>query len=163
VLQLAVTNISYGAVSDGDVDVAPPAGAKVIDIAAPSGGRHDGSGTPAVTGLAAVRTAAGFPVVAPDSLVGLPRTDVRLVGGDTVLVLYGQGLGRIVLVERKADASSANGLMSSLPTVSLDGLTAHELSTELGTALAWQAGGTSYVLAGSLPAAAAEAAARAVK
>ena len=163
VLQLAVTNISYGAVSDSDVDVAPPAGAKVIDIAAPSGGPHEGSGTPAVTGLAAVKAAAGFPVVAPDSLVGLPRTDVRLVGGDTVLVLYGQGLGRIVLVERKADASSANGLMSSLPTVSLDGLTAHELSTELGTALAWQAGGTSYVLAGSLPSAAAEAAARAVK
>jgi outer membrane lipoprotein-sorting protein len=163
VLQLAVTNISYGAVSDGDVDVAPPAGAKVIEIAASTGGAHKGSGTPAVTGLAAVKAAAGFPVVAPDSLVGLPRADVRLVGGDTVLILYGRGLGRIVLVERKADASSANGLMSSLPTVSLDGLTAHELSTELGTALAWQQGGASYILAGSLPAAAAEAAARAVK
>jgi outer membrane lipoprotein-sorting protein len=163
VLQLAVTDISYGAVPDGDVNVAPPAGAKVIEVAAPGSNSHEGSGTPAVTGLAAVRAAAGFPVVAPDSLVGLPRNDVRLVGGDTVLVLYGQGLGRIVLVERKADASSSNGILSSLPTVSLDGLTAHELATELGTALAWQAGGTSYILAGSLPAAAAEAAARAVK
>lgn len=162
VLQVAVTGISYGAVPDGDVDVAPPAGAKVIDVGTPDT-PDKGSGTPAVTGLAAVKAAAGFPVVAPDSLVGLPRKDVRLIGGDTVLVSYGQGLGRIVLVERKADSSTANGLMSSLPSVSLDGLTAHELATELGTALAWQAGGTSFVLAGSLPSAAAEAAARAVK
>jgi hypothetical protein len=163
VLELAVTDISYGAVPAGDVDVAPPSGAKVVDVAAPSAHTNDGSSTPAVTGLAAVKAAAGFPVVAPDSLVGLPRNDVRLIGGDTVLVLYGQGLGRIALVERKADASSSNGMLSSLPTVSLDGLTAHELATELGAVLAWQSGGTSYVLAGSLPAAAAEAAARAVK
>jgi outer membrane lipoprotein-sorting protein len=163
VLQLAAKDISYGAVPTGDVDVAPPAGAKVVDLAAPGSNAHEGSGKAAVTGLAAVKAAAGFPVVAPDTLVGLPRNDVRLVGGDTVLVLYGQGLGRIVLVERKADASSSNGMLSSLPTVSLDGLTAHELATQLGTALAWRAGGTSYVLAGSLPAAAAEAAARAVK
>ena len=53
--------------------------------------------------------------------------------------------------------------MSGLPTVALDGLTAHELATQLGTILAWQSGGTSFVLAGSQPAAAAEAAARAVK
>ena len=59
-----------------------------------------------MTGLAAVQAAADFPVVAPDTLVGLPRQDVRLVGGDTALVLYGQGLGGIALVERKADASA---------------------------------------------------------
>ena len=34
-----------------------------------------------VTGLDAVQAAAGFPVAAPDSLVGLPLKDVRLVGG----------------------------------------------------------------------------------
>ena len=59
-----------------------------------------------MTGLAAVQAAAPFTVVAPDSLVGLPRRDVRLVGGDTVLALYGQGLGGIALVERKADSST---------------------------------------------------------
>jgi hypothetical protein len=118
-----------------------------------------------VTGLDAVQAAAGFPVVAPDSLVGLPRKDVRLVGGKTVVVLYGQGLGGILLVERKADtaSSAAGSALSSLPTVSLDGLTAHELSTPLGTVLEWQSEGTSYVLAGSLPAAAAASAARTVK
>jgi len=163
VLELAVTNISYGAVASGDVNVAPPAGAKVVDL---GGGTPDtGSSMPAVTGLAAVQAAAPFTVVAPDTLVGLPRKDVRLVGGDTVIALYGQGLGRIALVERKVDSSTtgSNGVLSSLPTVSLDGLTAHELATQLGTVLEWQSGGTSYVLAGSLPASAAEKAARAVK
>ena len=48
-------------------------------------------------------------------------------------------------------------------TFGLDGLTAHELATQLGTVLDWQSGGASFVLAGSLPPAAAEAAARAVK
>ena len=163
VLELAVTDISYGAVPSSDVDVSPPAGAKVVDLG--SLPRTDkASGTAQVTGLGAVQAAAGFPVVAPESLDGKPREDVRLVGGDTALVLYGHGLGTIALVERKADASgSAGNQMSGLPSVSLDGLTAHELATPLGTVLAWRSGGTSYVLAGSLPPAAAESAARAVK
>jgi outer membrane lipoprotein-sorting protein len=163
VLALTVTDISYGAVASSDVEVAPPAGAKVVDLG--TGGTPDsGSSQPAVTGLAAVQAAAPFTVVAPDSLVGLPRRDVRLVGGDTVLVMYGQGLGGIALVEREADSStSAGGMLSSLPTVSLDGLTAHELATQLGTVLTWQSGGVSFVLAGSLPSSAAETAARAVK
>ena len=67
--------------------------------------------------------------------------DVRLVGGDTALVLYGHGLGTIALVERKADASGAgSALDAGLPRVSLDGVTAHELATPLGTVLEWQLG-----------------------
>jgi outer membrane lipoprotein-sorting protein len=163
VLGLTVTDISYGSVSASDVDVAPPAGAKVVSLS-PSIKHDSGSTQPAVTGLAAVNAAAPFTVVAPDSLVGLPRRDVRLVGGDTVLVFYGQGLGGIALVERKADSSTtASGILSNLPKVSLDGLTAHELATQLGTVLTWQSGGVSFVLAGSLPSSAAETAARAVR
>jgi outer membrane lipoprotein-sorting protein len=163
VLQLGLSNINYGAVASDDVNIAPPTGAKVVDV---GGGTPDtGSSTPAVTGLAAVQAAAPFSVVAPDTLVGLPQKDVRLVGGDTVVALYGQGLGGIALVERQTDSSSSgsNSVLSNLPTVSLDGITAHELSTQLGTVLEWESGGVRYVLAGSLPAAAAEAAARAVK
>jgi hypothetical protein len=163
VLELAVTSISYGRVPSSDVDVSPPAGAKVVDLGTASPADHERS-TPAVTGLAKVRAAARFPVTAPSSLVGLPRRDVRLLGGDTALSLYGRGLGGIVLVERKAGAEGpAQQALSALPTVSLDGLTAHELATQLGTVLAWHRGGTSFLLAGSLPPAAAEAAARAVK
>ncbi len=164
VLELAVTQISYGSVAASDVDIKPPSGAKVVDLVAPT--KDPAKGAP-VTGLSAVQAAAGFPVTAPDALVGLPRQDVRLVGGGdskAALVVYGHGLGAIIVVERKADATqSKNGALSSLPTISLDGISAHELATQLGTVLEWQRGQTSYVLAGSLPAAAAEAAARQLK
>ena len=167
VLELAVTQVSYGSVSASDVDVQPPSGAKVVDLATPTHDSSSGDKTAPVTGLAAVRAAAGFPVTAPDTLVGLPRQDVRLVGGTdskTVLAVYGQGLGAIVVVERKADTTQGKtGALSSLPTVSLNGISAHELATQLGTVLEWQRDGTAYVLAGSLPAAAGEAAARQLK
>ena len=167
VLELAVTQVSYGSVSASDVDVQPPSGAKVVDLATPTHDSSSGDKTAPVTGLTAVRAAAGFPVTAPDTLVGLPRQDVRLVGGTdskTVLAVYGQGLGAIVVVERKADTTQGKiGALSSLPTVSLNGISAHELATQLGTVLEWQRDGTAYVLAGSLPAAAGEAAARQLK
>jgi hypothetical protein len=163
VLAFDVTGITYGPVSSSTVDWTPPADAKVVDLGSGPLSGTDKTDTPAVTGLDAVNAAATFPVVAPDSLVGLPRRDVRLVGGDTVLAFYGEGLGGIALVERAADAGSTPSQMSALPTVSLDGLTAHELSTQLGTVLTWQSGGTRFILAGSLPASAAEAAARDVK
>jgi len=96
-------------------------------------------------------------------VVGLPRQDVSLVGSDSAVALYGQGLGAIVVSERKADASAKSGsVLSSLPTVSLNGTTAHELATQLGTVVEWQHNGVAYVLAGSLPPFAAEAAARAL-
>jgi outer membrane lipoprotein-sorting protein len=166
VLELTVTQISYGSVPASDVEVQPPAGTKVVDLGSPSQ-ESSGAKTAPVTGVAAVQAAAGFPVTAPDALVGLPRQDVRLVGpadSKAALVLYGHGLGGLVVIERKADSTQSNGGMaSSLPSVSLDGVTAHELATQLGTVLEWQRGGTAYVLAGSLPPAAAEAAARALK
>jgi outer membrane lipoprotein-sorting protein len=166
VLSLAVTDISYGPVSAGDVDVSPPAGAKMVDLgtAGHNASSTGDKGTAPVTGLAAVQAAAGFPVAAPDSLVGLPLKDVRLVGGKSVVVVYGQGLGAIAVLERKTDPSAPKGgQLSALPTVSLDGVTAHELATQLGTVIEWQSGGVDYVLAGSLPSAAAEAAARTLK
>ena len=166
VLALEATEVSYGPVSASDVDVSPPADAKVVDLGSgPRGGESSsGDKTAPVTGLQAVQAAADFPVTAPDTLVGLPRQDVRLVGGQTVLVAYGQGLGGILVVERKGDAGTPQGgALSSLPSVSLDGVTAHELATQLGTAIAWRNGGTAFVLAGSVPPAAAEAAARQLK
>ena len=104
-----------------------------------------------------MRAAAGFPVAAPDTLVGLPRQDVRLVGdgeSQTVVVSYGQGLGAIVVAERKAPQEAASaGDLGSLPTVSLDGVSAHELATQLGTIVAWERNGVTTI-AGSIPTAA---------
>lgn len=172
VVELVATQISYGPVAASDVEVSPPAGAKTVDLSPPAKDTTGAGKDTAVTGLAAVQAAAGFPVTAPDTLVGLPRKDVRLVGnGDSpaALAVYGEGLGAIVVVERKPDAAAPgsngaqNGSLSGLPTVSLDGVTGHELATQLGTILQWERGGVSYVLAGSLPPAAAEAAARNLK
>jgi len=166
VLELAASHISYGPVSSSDVNVTPPAGAKSVDLGALTrNGNDTGTGHVHVTGLQAVQAAASFPVVAPDRLVGLPRQDVRLVGNSdskAALVVYGHGLGAIVVVERQARAGGNTGPMGSLPEVSLNGVTAHELATQLGTALTWKRGEVAYVLAGSVPPAAAEAAARAL-
>jgi outer membrane lipoprotein-sorting protein len=168
-LALKATHISFGAVPDSNVDVAPPAGATVVDLSTQANGQGGSNGAP-VTGLTAVQAAVSFPVVAPETLVGLPRQDVTLVGpadSKSVIVVYGEGLGAIAVVERATDAAGSTSGMSSsldaLPTVSLGGPTAHELSTELGTVLSWDAGSVSFVLAGSLPSGAAEAAARALK
>jgi outer membrane lipoprotein-sorting protein len=165
-LALEVTNISYGAVQSTDVNVVPPTSAKVVDLS-PNTKSDTGGTDPTgkqVTGVAAVQQAVSFPLSAPDTLVGLPRQDVTLVGSDSALAVYGQGLGAIIVSERKADASTTSGgSLSSLPTVSLNGTSAHELATQLGTVVEWQHNGVAYVLAGSLPPAAAEAAARELK
>jgi hypothetical protein len=165
VLALEATNVSYGDVPDSDVQVSPPAGAKIVDLSSQAqGGGTKGSSTPPVTGLDAVTQAAPFTVVVPDTLVGLPRQDVRLVGGKTVIAVYGQGLGAIVVVERAKDTAAAQSSpLGALPQVTIDGATGHELATQLGTVLTWDRSGVSYVLAGSLPPAAAEAAARSLK
>ncbi len=167
VLGLEVTSISFGSVPDADVSISPPAGTKIVDLSTSqrSGGQN---GVPPVTGLPAVQAAAPFTVVAPDSLNGLTRQDVRLVGptdARSVVAVYGQGLGAIVVVERQAQASSGQvgGTIDALPGVLLDGVTAHELATPLGTLLAWNRDGVSHILAGSVLPAAAESAARALK
>ncbi|MDX6425282.1 MAG: hypothetical protein QOD52_687 [Gaiellaceae bacterium] len=163
VLALEATNVSYGDVPNSDVQVSPPAGAKIVDLSSQAQGGN-GSSTPPVTGLDAVTQAAPFTVVAPDTLVGLPRQDVRLVGGKNVIAVYGQGLGAIVLVERAPDTGAKQASpLDALPQVTIDGVTGHELATQLGTVLTWDRTGVSYVLAGSLPSAAAEAAARSLK
>ena len=77
------------------------------------------------------------------------------------MITYGQGLGAIVVVERAASPGDrGSGGLSGLPAISLDGTTAHELATQLGTIVTWDRDGVSIVLAASVPAAAAEAAAR---
>src|SRR5207247_2342595 len=65
VLELRATDISYGSVPASDVDVSPPAGAKVIDLTPPKSGDASGSKGTDVTGLAAVQQAVSFQVAAP--------------------------------------------------------------------------------------------------
>jgi hypothetical protein len=113
-----------------------------------------------------VAKALTFRLSAPNTLVGLPRKAVRLVQtGDTrtALVLYGQGLGTLAVFEQVADTSaSAGDPLAALPAISINGARGHELATALGTVIRVTSGGVTYTLVGSVPAVAAEAAARAV-
>jgi len=178
VLEIKATSISYGAVPASDFNISPPAGAKIVKIAA-SGGAGAGAGGDArrvqhvrggrsVTGVQAVSAAVPFPLVAPKSLVGLPRRRVALLSmgaQPAALVGYGQNLGGMVVIEQRAGshASAAGGFGGlSLPTVSINGAKGQELSTALGTVLTFTRGAVTYTVLGSVPATAAELAARAL-
>jgi outer membrane lipoprotein-sorting protein len=168
VLALDVTDISFGSVDSSALSITAPAGAKVVDLGSLGGNGSGTAGSPghSVTeGLTAVSAAVPFTLKAPDTLVGLPRTGVRLIsdGKDpSALVTYGKGLGAIAVVERAAGTQSKDNPLASLPSVSIDGATGRELPTALGTLVTVERGGVSYTLVGSLPPSAAETALRAV-
>jgi outer membrane lipoprotein-sorting protein len=166
VLELTATDISYGAVPASDFAISPPSGAKVVRVSTPSGhARRRGEHVRSVRHLP-------FSLVAPRTLVGLPRRSVTLLdwaGHPAALVTYGQNLGGVVVVEQSASstgklASSSSGEHRglSLPTVSIDGATGQELATALGTVVRFTRGKVTYTVLGSVPPAAAEAAARAL-
>ena len=76
---------------------------------------------------------------------------------------YGKGLGALIVTQAPAGHgdSPLRGL-EGLQELSIDGTTAHELATALGTLVQFERDGVSYTVIGSVPAAAAEAAARAL-
>lgn len=184
VLELKATNISYGHVASSVFSMTPPKGAKVVNIDVPTSAGGAGKSLSkkktakdkshsAVSGVHAVASHLSFALAAPSSAGGLSRSSVTLLGHGAhagALVAYGQGLGGIYVIERpgsaaKTSASSAGGEGQpglSLPTVSINGATAQELSTPLGTVLRFTRGGVSYTLFGSVTGATAERAARAL-
>lgn len=171
VLELKVTDISYGPVSASVFDVQPPPDAKVTEISPPAH-RDGGSGeTQPVTGLQAVQQQASIPLSAPDSLAGLPRNEVRLTHSGTdagALVTYGQGLGGIAVIEQPADASRDSSQAGgdhgqlSLPQVSVNGAQGQQLETALGTMIRFQRNGVEYTVLASAPSATVLTAARAL-
>jgi outer membrane lipoprotein-sorting protein len=170
VLALTATDVHYGAIPDSDLTVHAPASVKPVNVKLPTSssvkGMKNHSGSSA-TGTAAVAAALPFRLSAPGSLVGLPRKAVRLIQtGDSkaAVVLYGQGLGTIAVIEQQAATGNAanNSPLAALPAISINGARGHELATALGTAIQVSSGGVTYTLIGSVPAVAAEAAARAV-
>jgi outer membrane lipoprotein-sorting protein len=162
VLELAATEVSYDAVPDAAIDVAPPAGAKVTDLTA---GDRDHA-------RARGRDAAPSSVAASDRLAGLPLTrsrPVTLDGQRGALAVYGKGLGAIAVLRRAAGTRTEGAPRRRdddrslrLPRVDVDGASATELATPLGTIVTFERDGVAYVVAGSVPRAAAEKVARAL-
>jgi outer membrane lipoprotein-sorting protein len=184
VLELEATDISFGAVPDSDFAVSPPQGSKVVKVATPAGraaaARAHGAKMAhhaEVTGVTAVAAKLPFTLDAPSSLAGLQRRTVTLLdwgGTPAALVAYGQNLGGVAVIEQVAkpgaSAPSGNGPSGTgnpsgsvnLPTVSIKGATGQELATALGTVIRFTRAGVAYTVIGSVPPAAAEAAARAL-
>jgi outer membrane lipoprotein-sorting protein len=179
VLELKATSISYGSVAASVFSMSPPSGAKVVNIDLPTSaakGRDTAASPTAktkhrhttVAGVSAVQSRLSFRLGAPTTAAGMPRSTVRLIGAGAhagALVIYGQGLGGIYVIERpgvssKLPSASGDQRGLSLPSVSVNGASAQELATPLGTVLRFSRGGVSYTLFGSVTAATAERAAR---
>jgi hypothetical protein len=169
VLQLEATDVSFEAVPSSVFEISPPAGAKVVDLAPPSEANGEGGEPSSASGAEAVQKRLDFQLVAPDSLAGLPQGEVRSIevdGHSAALTTYGQGLGGIAVIESAAQPGEAGGPTSSeglsLPKVAINGVQGQELDTALGTVIQFSRGGVDYIVIGSVPPAAAEAAARAL-
>lgn len=187
VLELTATDISYGRVPSGVFEITPPSGAHVVHFSLPmaalgAGGAHKAMpgakgarSDHAVTGESAVASRVGFTLDAPARLAGFSRSSVTLLGRGAhagALVAYGQGLNGVYVIERPAAPGQAQSLSSnsaggpdggpglSLPSVSVNGASAQELDTALGTVIQFTRQGVSYTVLGSVDKATAERAAR---
>jgi outer membrane lipoprotein-sorting protein len=166
VLELEATGVSFESVSESVFDISPPAEAKVIDLSPSEVKGPHGNPTKAV-GAVAVGAAVDFPLAAPQSLAGLPQAEVQAIevdGKTAALVTYGKGLGGIAVIESKSEpageeAGGEEGELG-LPKVVIGDVKGEELDTALGSALRFSREGVDYIVVGSVPPAAVEAAAR---
>jgi outer membrane lipoprotein-sorting protein len=132
VIELASTSISYGPVPDSVFNFSPPADAKIDEIA---------------TAKAPAPSAGGS---AQDGGHQHPKVTV-----------HGHGISGVAVLETKAKAGSQQpSTPAGLPKVTINGTSATELATELGTLLSFERSGVRYVLVGSVAPAAVEAVAR---
>jgi outer membrane lipoprotein-sorting protein len=130
VIELAATEISYGPVSDSVFEINPPANAKIEEITPPSSG--------------------GTHTEHKSDTAEKPNLTTQGHGASTIAVLEST---------TKA-ANSSSEALEGLPKVTINGVSASELRTELGTLLTFERSGVRYLLAGSVTPAAIEAVAR---
>jgi outer membrane lipoprotein-sorting protein len=130
-LELAATEISYGPVEQSVFEFTPPANAKVQEIVPPA-------------------KQATKPGDSTDS------------GEHPKLSSQGHGLTTIGVLESKTKSgtSQSTQLPEGLQQVKINGITASELPTELGTLLSFERSGVRYLIAGALTPSAVEALAR---
>jgi outer membrane lipoprotein-sorting protein len=139
VIELAATEISYGPVASSIFEINPPADAKVEEVTAPSS-----SGT----------HAAHKPAAADEK----PTVTSHGHGPSAIAVVASSRDGEAKI---KQDArGDGKEPLEGLPKVTINGVSASELRTELGTLLSFERGGVRYLLAGSVSPAAVEEVAR---
>ncbi|HEY4896059.1 MAG TPA: hypothetical protein VII01_08210 [Solirubrobacteraceae bacterium] len=133
VIELAASEISFGPVADSVFSFSPPSGAKIEEVKAPSTAKASGHHA------------------SSSSAAGKPK-----------LTAHGKGLSTIGVLESNSSSSkpAASGQTEGLPKVKINGISATELRTELGTLLMFERSGVRYVVAGSVSTSAIEAFAR---
>jgi outer membrane lipoprotein-sorting protein len=122
VIELATTEISYGPVESSILEFTPPANAKVEQVKLPT--KHDSE--------------------TPGSSSGESRPH---------LSTHGKGLEAIALLEsplKPGEKESTASQLEGLQKVDINGESAAELPTQLGTLLSFERAGVRYVLAGSV-------------
>lgn len=132
-LELAASEISYGPVESSIFQFTPPANAKIDEIKSPE---HSDAHTGSSEG-----------------------------GEHPTVTTHGHGLSTIAVLESKTKTSasakeSSPSLPEGLQQVKINGTTASELPTELGTLLSFERSGVRYLVAGAVGQAAVEAVAK---
>ncbi len=146
VIELAATEISYGPVESSVFEFSPPPGAKVEEGSLGSKSSEGGSA----------------PSCVKEALV-CPQPPGGHSGGEhPTLTTHGHGPGTIAVLEGKAEQAEGNDgeQLEELPKVTINGTSASELRTELGTLLTFERAGVRYVVLGAVVPAAVEEVAR---
>ncbi|MGA9875326.1 MAG: hypothetical protein WBQ21_05905 [Solirubrobacteraceae bacterium] len=128
VIELAATEISYGPVESSVLNFTPPANAKVEEVTLPS--KHN---------PASSNSSAG--------------------GSHPHVTTHGKGLESIAVLEsplKSDEKESTESKLEGLQKVEINGVSASELPTQLGTLLSFERSGVRYVLAGAVTPAAIE-------
>jgi outer membrane lipoprotein-sorting protein len=132
VIELAANEVSFGPVPDSVFELDPPANAKIEEVSFSRHGGADGSQTTAEADKPQITT-------------------------------HGHGISAITLLESRTkdgNDKSIEGQLKGLPKVTINGTSASELRTELGTILTFERSGVRYLLAGAVAPAAIEELAR---
>jgi outer membrane lipoprotein-sorting protein len=133
VIELAATDeVSYGPVAASVFEFKPPAGAKVQEVKLPE------------------KSASGTTKPGADS------------GTHPKVSQHGKGISSVVVAEQaqSSGTKASSTLPEGLPRVKINGLTATELPTALGTILSFERSGVQYVLGGFVSPSTIEAVAR---
>jgi outer membrane lipoprotein-sorting protein len=132
VIELAATEVSFGAVESSVLSFAPPAGAKIQEIEIAESPEH---------------------TTAQDGGTGeKPTVTTHGHGPATIAVITTRSKG--------GSAGATSESLGPLPKVKVGGVSADELRTELGTILTFVRSGVRYVVAGAVSPAAVEEVAR---
>jgi outer membrane lipoprotein-sorting protein len=130
VIELAASDVSFGPVESSVFAITPPTNAKVQEITFPEG-HHEGDSKKAGA------------------------------GGRPSVTTHGHGLGTIAVLESKSNSATGSSTsLEGLPKVTINGASASELRTELGTLLTFERSGVRYLVGGAVSPAAVEEVAR---